>query len=108
MWLAISSEFDIPAVAQPVAVEGKKGGLFNVPLISAEDETYEEKEKTPVDVIQDKAKDDLNPIILYDQSWRFVFQEKSHDLCFIGWKEMERTVQSRDPGLVLGEPTPLA
>ncbi|GFY01922.1 hypothetical protein TNCV_4796441 [Trichonephila clavipes] len=33
-------------------------------LISAEDETYEEKDETPVDVIKDKAKDDLNPVIL--------------------------------------------
>ncbi|GFY44817.1 hypothetical protein TNIN_374441 [Trichonephila inaurata madagascariensis] len=28
------------------------------------DETYEEKAETPVDVIKDKAKDDLNPVIL--------------------------------------------
>ncbi|GFS91681.1 hypothetical protein TNCV_1492491 [Trichonephila clavipes] len=39
---------DPDAVAQPVAVEGKKG-LSNVSLISAEDETYEEKKETPVD-----------------------------------------------------------
>ncbi|GFY61142.1 hypothetical protein TNIN_343501 [Trichonephila inaurata madagascariensis] len=32
--------------------------------VSAEDETYEGKEETPVDVIKDNAKDDLNPVIL--------------------------------------------
>ncbi|GFW18366.1 hypothetical protein TNCV_1183941 [Trichonephila clavipes] len=36
----------------------------NVPLISAEDGTYEEKEETPVDMIKDKAKGDINPVIL--------------------------------------------
>ncbi|GFW28018.1 hypothetical protein TNCV_768981 [Trichonephila clavipes] len=50
------------AVAQPVAVEEKKG-LSNIPLISVEAETYEGKEETPVDVIKDKAKDDLNLVI---------------------------------------------
>ncbi|GFY37065.1 uncharacterized protein TNIN_349781 [Trichonephila inaurata madagascariensis] len=55
------------AVAQPVAVEEEKSlsrNSSNVPLISAEDETYEEKEGTPVDVIKDKAKGDINPVIL--------------------------------------------
>ncbi|GFS38979.1 hypothetical protein TNIN_404041 [Trichonephila inaurata madagascariensis] len=32
--------------------------------VSAEDETYEEKEETAVDVIKDKAKEDLNLVIL--------------------------------------------
>ncbi|GFT89041.1 hypothetical protein TNCV_3084711 [Trichonephila clavipes] len=50
-------------VAQPVAVEEEKG-LSNVPLISAEDETYEEKEETPVDERKAKAKGDVNPVIL--------------------------------------------
>ncbi|GFQ73765.1 hypothetical protein TNCT_511701 [Trichonephila clavata] len=33
-------------------------------LNSADDKMYEEKEETPVDVIKDKAKDDINPLIL--------------------------------------------
>ncbi|GFT41507.1 hypothetical protein TNCV_3942671 [Trichonephila clavipes] len=32
--------------------------------VSAEDEMYKEKEETPLDVKKDKAKDDLNPVIL--------------------------------------------
>ncbi|GFS33827.1 hypothetical protein TNIN_104511 [Trichonephila inaurata madagascariensis] len=54
------------AAAQPVAVEEEKG-LSNVLLISAEDETYEEKEEAPVDVIKDKVKEDIDPIILSKQ-----------------------------------------
>ncbi|GFY69991.1 hypothetical protein TNIN_44461 [Trichonephila inaurata madagascariensis] len=57
---------DPDGIAQPVAVEEEKG-LSNVPLISAEDETYEEKVETPVDVIKDKAKGDVDPIILSQQ-----------------------------------------
>ncbi|GFW24184.1 hypothetical protein TNCV_1847431 [Trichonephila clavipes] len=36
-------------------------------LMSAEDETYEEKEETPVDVIKDRAKGDVDPEILSKQ-----------------------------------------
>ncbi|GFX01412.1 hypothetical protein TNCV_1863861 [Trichonephila clavipes] len=54
---------DRDAVAQPVAVEEKKG-LSNAMLISAEDEMYERKGETPVDVIKDKVKEDVDPIIL--------------------------------------------
>ncbi|GFS36369.1 uncharacterized protein TNIN_188211 [Trichonephila inaurata madagascariensis] len=54
---------DPDATAQSVAVEEEKG-LSKVPLISADDETYEEKEETPVDERKDKAKGDVNPIIL--------------------------------------------
>ncbi|GFW08723.1 hypothetical protein TNCV_20201 [Trichonephila clavipes] len=52
-------------VAKPVAVEEEKGlsrDSSNVPLISTEDE--KEKEETPVDVIKDKAKGDINPVNL--------------------------------------------
>ncbi|GFU72271.1 hypothetical protein TNCV_4474461 [Trichonephila clavipes] len=54
---------DPDAVAQPVTVE-KKRVLSNVPLIYAEDETYEEKEETPVDARKAKAKGDVNLLIL--------------------------------------------
>ncbi|GFY64578.1 hypothetical protein TNIN_98521 [Trichonephila inaurata madagascariensis] len=56
---------DPDAVAQPVAVEEEKGlsrDSSNVPLISAEDEMFKEKEETPVDVIKDKAKGNINPL----------------------------------------------
>ncbi|GFU33148.1 hypothetical protein TNCV_4156671 [Trichonephila clavipes] len=43
---------------------GEKKGLSNAPLISAEDETHEGKGETPVDVIKDKAKGDVDPVIL--------------------------------------------
>ncbi|GFS54459.1 uncharacterized protein TNIN_289761 [Trichonephila inaurata madagascariensis] len=56
---------DSDGIAQPIVVEEEKS-LSNVPLISAEDETYEEKE-TPVDVIKDKAKGDVDPVILSKQ-----------------------------------------
>ncbi|GFS71539.1 hypothetical protein TNCV_5052221 [Trichonephila clavipes] len=52
-----------PDVAQPVTVWEEKG-LSTVPLISAVGETYEEKVETPVDVIKDKAKGDVDPVIL--------------------------------------------
>ncbi|GFX81362.1 hypothetical protein TNCV_142121 [Trichonephila clavipes] len=54
------------AVAHPVAVVEEKDlprDSSNVPLISAEDEKYEEREETPVDVLKDKVKDDLIPVI---------------------------------------------
>ncbi|GFU92988.1 hypothetical protein TNCV_2081341 [Trichonephila clavipes] len=60
----LSEDVDPDAVAQPVAVEEKKGFISNVPLISTEDETFEEKEETPVDARKDKAKGDVNPVIL--------------------------------------------
>ncbi|PRD27301.1 UNVERIFIED_CONTAM: hypothetical protein NCL1_35732 [Trichonephila clavipes] len=49
----------LDAEAQPVAVGEEKGlsrESSNVPLISADDEMYEEKEEKPVNVIKDKAK----------------------------------------------------
>ncbi|GFW16923.1 hypothetical protein TNCV_2760511 [Trichonephila clavipes] len=58
---------DPDAVAQSVVVQEKKGlsrDASNVPLISAEDETYAAKEETPVDVMKNKAKGDINPVIL--------------------------------------------
>ncbi|GFR26507.1 hypothetical protein TNCT_55091 [Trichonephila clavata] len=51
---------DPDAVAQPVAIGEEKylsRDSFNVPPIFADDEMYEEKEETSVDVIKDKAKD---------------------------------------------------
>ncbi|GFW40147.1 hypothetical protein TNCV_5118301 [Trichonephila clavipes] len=57
---------DPDAAAQPVTVEEEKG-LSNIPLISAENETYEEKEETPVDVMKDKAKCDVDLVILSKQ-----------------------------------------
>ncbi|GFY73215.1 hypothetical protein TNIN_469041 [Trichonephila inaurata madagascariensis] len=54
---------DPDATAQSVAVEEEKG-LSKVPLISSEDETYEEKEETPIDERKNKAKGDVNPVIL--------------------------------------------
>ncbi|GFY09026.1 hypothetical protein TNCV_4662171 [Trichonephila clavipes] len=54
------------AVAQLVTVEEEKGlsrDSSNVPPISAEDETYGGKEETPVDVIKDKGKGDINHVI---------------------------------------------
>ncbi|GFS33299.1 hypothetical protein TNIN_221581 [Trichonephila inaurata madagascariensis] len=56
---------DPDAVAQPFAAEEEKDlsrDSSHVPLISAEDETYEEKEETLADVIKDKG--DINPVIL--------------------------------------------
>ncbi|GFQ92563.1 uncharacterized protein TNCT_469711 [Trichonephila clavata] len=56
---------DPDAVAQPVTVGEEKSlsrDSFNVPPISADDEMYEEKEETSVDVIKDKAKEDVNPV----------------------------------------------
>ncbi|GFS65164.1 hypothetical protein TNIN_287071 [Trichonephila inaurata madagascariensis] len=48
----------------PQAIEkGLSRDSSNVPPISAEDETYGGKE-TPVDVIKDKGKEDINPVIL--------------------------------------------
>ncbi|GFQ77104.1 hypothetical protein TNCT_494471 [Trichonephila clavata] len=54
---------DADAVAQPVTIGEEKGlprDSFNVPPISAADEMYEEKEEAAVDVIKDKAKEDVN------------------------------------------------
>ncbi|GFR22432.1 uncharacterized protein TNCT_297261 [Trichonephila clavata] len=56
---------DPDAVARPVAIGEEKHlsrDSFNVPPISADDEMYEEKEETSVDVIKDKAKEDVNPV----------------------------------------------
>ncbi|GFQ86251.1 hypothetical protein TNCT_567931 [Trichonephila clavata] len=55
---------DPDAVVQPVAIGEEKGlsrDSFNVPIISADEEMYEEKEETSVDVIKDKAKH-VNPV----------------------------------------------
>ncbi|GFR05007.1 hypothetical protein TNCT_498982 [Trichonephila clavata] len=54
---------DPGAVAHPVAIGEEKHlsrDSFNVPLISADDEMYEEKEETSVNVIKDK--EDVNPV----------------------------------------------
>ncbi|GFQ66396.1 splicing factor 3B subunit 2 [Trichonephila clavata] len=54
------------AVAQPVIVGEGKGlsrDSSKVPLIPANNEMCEGKEETPVDVIRDKVKDDINPAI---------------------------------------------
>ncbi|GFQ98123.1 uncharacterized protein TNCT_390351 [Trichonephila clavata] len=56
---------DPDAVARPVAIGEEKHlsrDSFNVPPISADDEMYEEKEETSVDVIKDIAKEDVNPV----------------------------------------------
>ncbi|GFR29615.1 uncharacterized protein TNCT_301331 [Trichonephila clavata] len=56
---------DPDAVARPVAIGEEKHlsrDSFNVPPISADDEMYEEKEETSVDVLKDKAKEDVNPV----------------------------------------------
>ncbi|GFQ98491.1 hypothetical protein TNCT_238211 [Trichonephila clavata] len=48
-------------------MKGRKGlsrDSSKVPLISADDKMYEEKEETPIDVILNKAKNDINPGIL--------------------------------------------
>ncbi|GFQ74104.1 uncharacterized protein LOC102076250 [Trichonephila clavata] len=54
---------DPDAVAKLVAI-GEEKDLsrysFNVPPISADDEMYEEREETSVDVIKDEAKQDVN------------------------------------------------
>ncbi|GFY59050.1 hypothetical protein TNIN_271611 [Trichonephila inaurata madagascariensis] len=58
---------DQDAEAQPVTAEEEKGlsrDSANVPLISAEDETYVGKEGTPVDVRTDKGKGSVNHVIL--------------------------------------------
>ncbi|GFQ69911.1 hypothetical protein TNCT_324001 [Trichonephila clavata] len=55
------------AVAQPVMVGEGKGlsrDLSKVPLIPADNEMCEGKEETPVHVIRDEVKDDINPAIL--------------------------------------------
>ncbi|GFR30023.1 hypothetical protein TNCT_257421 [Trichonephila clavata] len=55
---------DPDAVVQPVAIGEEKGlsrDSFNVPPISADDEMYEEREETSIDVIKDKVKD-INPV----------------------------------------------
>ncbi|GFY07481.1 hypothetical protein TNCV_5086661 [Trichonephila clavipes] len=57
---------DPGGIEQPVAVEEEKD-LSNVPLISTEDKTYEEKEETPVDAIKDEEKGDVDPVILSKQ-----------------------------------------
>ncbi|GFQ97600.1 hypothetical protein TNCT_480131 [Trichonephila clavata] len=56
---------DPDAVARPVAIGEEKHlsrDSFNVPLISADEEMYKEKEETSVNVIKDKAKEDVNPV----------------------------------------------
>ncbi|GFQ75162.1 putative splicing factor 3b subunit 2 [Trichonephila clavata] len=55
------------AVGQPVIDREGKGlsrDLSEVLLIPAHSETCEGKDKTPVDVIRDEVKDDINPAIL--------------------------------------------
>ncbi|GFR15297.1 hypothetical protein TNCT_99861 [Trichonephila clavata] len=54
------------AVAQPAIVGEEKGSSRDsstIPLISAADEMCEENEETHVDVIKDKDKDNINPVI---------------------------------------------
>ncbi|GFR11394.1 uncharacterized protein TNCT_201833 [Trichonephila clavata] len=56
---------DPDAVARPVAIGEEKHlsrDPFNVPIISADEEMYKEKEETSVNVIKDKAKEDVNPV----------------------------------------------
>ncbi|GFR21931.1 hypothetical protein TNCT_337491 [Trichonephila clavata] len=58
---------DLDAVAQPAVVGEEKGSSrdsSNVPLVHANDKMCEGKEETPVDMIRDKAKDDINRAIL--------------------------------------------
>ncbi|GFR03191.1 splicing factor 3B subunit 2 [Trichonephila clavata] len=72
------------AVAQPVIVgEGKSlsRDLSKVPLIPADKEMCEGKEETPVNVIRDEVKDDINPAILnketLDLEYNEIKEEKS-------------------------------
>ncbi|GFR16170.1 dual specificity protein phosphatase CDC14A [Trichonephila clavata] len=56
---------DPDAVVQPVAIGEEKDlsrDSFNVPIISADEEMYKEKEETSVNVIKDKAKEDVYPV----------------------------------------------
>ncbi|GFU70309.1 hypothetical protein TNCV_2106481 [Trichonephila clavipes] len=55
-------------------------------LISAEDETYEEKGETPVDVIKDKAKGDVDPVILSKQQVDLDYDEMGEELSEITQK----------------------
>ncbi|GFR26308.1 uncharacterized protein TNCT_458461 [Trichonephila clavata] len=58
---------DPDAVVQPVTIgseKGLSGDSSNVLLISADDEMYEGKEETSIQVIKEKAKDDIDPAIL--------------------------------------------
>ncbi|GFR23740.1 uncharacterized protein TNCT_172301 [Trichonephila clavata] len=66
------------AVAQPIIVgEGK--GLSRdspkVPLIPVDNEMCEGKEETPVDVIRDEVKDDINPAILNKETLDLEYDE---------------------------------
>ncbi|GFW64255.1 hypothetical protein TNCV_2415061 [Trichonephila clavipes] len=69
---------DPDPVAQPVTVR-EENGLSIVQLISA-NEMYEEKEETPVDVIKDKAKGDVDPIILSKHTGVLDMQDKREKL----------------------------
>ncbi|GFW16650.1 hypothetical protein TNCV_2352721 [Trichonephila clavipes] len=59
--------YNLSAVRKNIDIHIEIQGLSNVPLISAEDETYEEKQETIVDVIKAKAKGDVDPVIRSQQ-----------------------------------------
>ncbi|GFQ90823.1 uncharacterized protein TNCT_609151 [Trichonephila clavata] len=66
------------AVAQPVIVGEGKGlsrDASKVPLIPADKEMCEGKEETPVDVIRDEVKDDINPAILNKETLDLEYDE---------------------------------
>ncbi|GFQ75589.1 uncharacterized protein TNCT_696391 [Trichonephila clavata] len=66
------------AVAQPVIVGEGKGlsrDLSKVPLIPADKGMCEGKEETPVDVIRDEVKDDINPAILSKETLDLEYEE---------------------------------
>ncbi|GFX24962.1 uncharacterized protein TNCV_1278981 [Trichonephila clavipes] len=70
------------AVAQPVTVPEEKD-LLRALLISA-DEMCEEKEKTSVDVINETAKEDINPVVLSKEPVNFdddEIEEIKHRKC---------------------------
>ncbi|GFR03229.1 hypothetical protein TNCT_617831 [Trichonephila clavata] len=66
------------AVAQPVIVGEGKGlsrDSSKVPLIPADNEMCEGKEETPVDVIRDEVKDDINLAILNKETLGLEYDE---------------------------------
>ncbi|GFQ66755.1 uncharacterized protein TNCT_220541 [Trichonephila clavata] len=63
------------AVAQPVTVVGLSRDSSKVPLIPADKEMCEGKEETPVDVIREEVKDDINPAILKKETLDLEYDE---------------------------------
>ncbi|GFR02315.1 hypothetical protein TNCT_348081 [Trichonephila clavata] len=66
------------AVTQPVIVGEGKGlsrDSSRVPLIPADNEMCEGKEETPIDVIRDEVKDDINPAILNKETLDLEYDE---------------------------------